>query len=125
MASTALKHTGPQASHKSEEWRESSETAHIHHNPLPNCSYRGYRLNNKLISGGAPNEPGLKQDTQAALDYLLSRQDINPRQVSLLSYMGGQTELQVSLCKCDFESENEMVSVSCLLWLIIRGDMLA
>lgn len=48
-------------------------------------SYRGYRLNDKLKSGGAPYEAGLKQDTQAALDFLLARPDVNPKQVSLLS----------------------------------------
>ena len=41
----------------------------------------GYRLNEKLVSGGAPNEGGLKQDAQAALDYLLTRPDVDPSQV--------------------------------------------
>ena len=45
------------------------------------CSYRGYRLNDNLMSGGSPNEQGLKQDTQAALDHLLSRKDVDPQQV--------------------------------------------
>ena len=33
------------------------------------CSYRGYGL-----SKGTPSEAGLKQDAQAALDWLLHRQ---------------------------------------------------
>ena len=40
------------------------------------CSYRGYGL-----SEGSPTEAGLKQDTQAALDYLLTRKDVDPRKV--------------------------------------------
>ena len=59
----------------------------VRHTSHSNCSffgsYRGYRLNDKLKSSGAPYEAGLKQDTQAALDFLLSRPDVNPKQVSL------------------------------------------
>ena len=40
------------------------------------CSYRGYGL-----SEGSPTEAGLKQDTQAALDYLLMRKDVDPKKV--------------------------------------------
>jgi alpha/beta superfamily hydrolase len=36
------------------------------------CSYRGYGR-----SQGQPNEEGIKLDAQAALDYLLSREDVN------------------------------------------------
>ena len=44
------------------------------------CSYRGYGL-----SEGSPTEAGLKQDTQAALDYLLTRKDVDPKKVLLSS----------------------------------------
>lgn len=36
------------------------------------CSYRGYGR-----SQGQPSEAGIKLDSQAALDYLLQRPDIN------------------------------------------------
>ena len=40
------------------------------------CSYRGYGL-----SEGRPNQVGLLQDTQSALDYILKRDDVDPAQV--------------------------------------------
>lgn len=38
--------------------------------------YRGYGL-----SEGSPSESGLYKDAQAALNYLISRQDIDPRRI--------------------------------------------
>eukprot|EP00698_Gefionella_okellyi_P010141 TRINITY_DN2612_c0_g1_i2.p1 TRINITY_DN2612_c0_g1~~TRINITY_DN2612_c0_g1_i2.p1 ORF type:complete len:305 (+),score=36.60 TRINITY_DN2612_c0_g1_i2:130-1044(+) len=54
-------------------------------------SYRGYGQ-----STGAPTEPGLRMDAQAALDYVLSRSDLNTKAVMVFgSSLGGAVAIDL------------------------------
>jgi len=79
--------------------------------------YRGYGK-----SEGAPSEAGLKLDAQAALEYLLKRDDIDPKKIILFGRsLGGAVAAHVCLKNEDkvkaliientFTSVPEMVSV--------------
>ncbi|KAK9838633.1 hypothetical protein WJX74_000226 [Apatococcus lobatus] len=55
-------------------------------------SYRGYGL-----SQGRPNEPGLKLDSQAAFEHLVTRQDVDPRKVAIFGRsLGGAVAIHLT-----------------------------
>nr|SVE70561.1 EOG090X09ZU [Daphnia similis] len=75
--------------------------------------YRGYGL-----SEGTPSESGLYRDAQAALNYLLSRQDIDQRKIIIFGRsLGGAVAIDLASRACNMEKiacvliENSFTSI--------------
>lgn len=59
---------------------------------VPPCSYRGYGM-----SEGKPNQRGLQLDAQAALDHLLSRDDVDGNKVVVFGRsLGGAVAIHLA-----------------------------